>query len=60
METNNILIVEDDRLLCEAVSDYFTAKGWQTDEAYDGETALEMAEGARRAAGTLCRGRRTW
>lgn len=38
-----MLIVEDDRLLCEAVSDYFTAKGWQTAEAYDGETALEMA-----------------
>lgn len=31
-----MLIVEDDRLLCEAVSDYFTAKGWQTAEAYDG------------------------
>ena len=25
-----LLIVEDDRLLAEAVSDYFTAKGWKT------------------------------
>ena len=38
-----ILIVEDDCLLAEAVSDYFSAKGWQTEEAHDGNSALEMA-----------------
>ena len=36
-----LLIVEDDRLLAEAVSDYFENKGWDTVTAYDGETALE-------------------
>lgn len=39
-----LLIVEDDRLLAEAVSDYFSAKGWKTDIAYDGESGLEKAE----------------
>ena len=39
-----LLIVEDDRLLAEAVSDYFTGKGWKTDVVYDGETAVETAE----------------
>lgn len=38
-----LLIVEDDRLLAEAVSDYFENKGWDTVTAYDGETALETA-----------------
>ena len=38
-----ILIVEDDRLLAEAVNDYFSAKGWQAEEAHDGNSALEMA-----------------
>lgn len=38
-----ILIVEDDRLLAEAVNDYFSAKGWQVEEAHDGNSALEMA-----------------
>lgn len=41
-----ILIVEDDCLLAEAVSDYFSAKGWQTEEAHDGNSALEMAASA--------------
>lgn len=36
-----LLIVEDDRLLAEAVSDYFEGKGWRTDIARDGESALE-------------------
>ena len=39
-----LLIAEDDRLLAEAVSDYFTAKGWSTECVYDGITALEKAE----------------
>ena len=40
----NLLVVEDDLLLAEAVNDYFTGKGWNVREAHDGETALEMAE----------------
>ena len=40
----NLLVVEDDLLLAEAVNDYFTGKGWRVLEAHDGETALEMAE----------------
>ena len=39
-----ILIVEDDRLLAEAVSDYFTGKGWKTDVVYDGDSAVEPVE----------------
>ena len=39
-----LLIVEDDRLLAEAVSDYFTGKGWETDVVYDGDSAVEKAE----------------
>lgn len=39
-----ILIVEDDRLLAEAVSDYFAGKGWTTDVVFDGNSALEKAE----------------
>ena len=39
-----ILIVEDDRLLAEAVSDYFTGKGWKTDVVYDGDSAVETVE----------------
>ena len=39
-----ILIVEDDRLLAEAVSDYFTGTGWKTDVVYDGDSAVETVE----------------
>lgn len=38
-----LLIVEDDRLLAEAVSDYFTAKGWKTKVVYNGKDAVEKA-----------------
>ena len=38
-----LLIVEDDRLLAEAVSDYFTAKGWKTKTVYNGKDAVEKA-----------------
>lgn len=38
-----LLIVEDDRLLAEAVSDYFTGKGWKTKAVYDGTNAVEKA-----------------
>ena len=36
-----ILIVEDDLLLAEAVSDYFEGKGWETEQVHDGVTAVE-------------------
>lgn len=39
-----MLIVEDDRLLAEAISDYFAVKGWNTEIVYDGESALEKTE----------------
>lgn len=37
-----LLIVEDDRLLSEAVGDYFFSKGWEIHRAGDGEKALQM------------------
>ena len=39
-----ILIVEDDLLLGEAIQDYFKSKGWNTTVATDGEMALELFE----------------
>lgn len=39
-----ILIVEDDLLLSEAVSDYFESKGWKTDQVHDGVSAVEKTE----------------
>ena len=39
-----ILIVEDDLLLGEAIQDYFKSKGWNTTVATDGEMALEFFE----------------
>lgn len=38
-----LLIVEDDRLLAEAVSDYFAGKGWKSRTVYNGEDAVEKA-----------------
>lgn len=38
-----ILIVEDDMLLAEAICDFFTIKGWQTEAVHDGQKALERA-----------------
>ncbi|MBS6395683.1 MAG: response regulator transcription factor [Clostridiales bacterium] len=40
----NVLIVEDDRLLLEAVADYFGSKGWEVTAADDGEQAMELLE----------------
>ena len=40
----NLLIVEDDALLAEAIHDYFYSKGWKVDIAEDGEAALEIFE----------------
>ncbi len=40
----DILIVEDDLLLGEAIQDYFKSKGWNTNVAIDGEVALELFE----------------
>ena len=39
-----ILIVEDDLLLGEAIQDYFKSKGWNTTVATDGEMAQEYFE----------------
>lgn len=39
-----LLVVEDDMLLAEVISDYFTSKEWQVVIASDGETALEIVE----------------
>ena len=38
-----LLIVEDDRLLAEAVSDYFSAMGGKTNIVYNGKDAVEKA-----------------
>ena len=38
----HLLIVEDDPLLAEAVSDYFSSKSWNVTIASDGEKALEL------------------
>ena len=37
-----LLIVEDDALMAEAVSDYFTAKGWEVSVRENGILALEL------------------
>lgn len=37
-----LLIAEDDPLMQEAIADYFTGKGWQTQTARNGEEALEL------------------
>ena len=39
-----LLIVEDDRLIAEATSDYFTGKGWHVETTGDGIQALELLE----------------
>lgn len=39
-----LLVVEDDILLAEVISDYFTSKEWQVEVVTDGETALELVE----------------
>lgn len=42
--TMDLLIVEDDLLLAEAVNDYFSLKGWHVQEVHDGDAALEMVK----------------
>lgn len=37
-----LLVVEDDSLMQEAVTDYFTGKGWDVKTACNGEEALEL------------------
>ena len=45
METSlNLLVVEDDALLAEAIGDYFSSKGWKTDVVMDGMQALDWFE----------------
>lgn len=39
-----LLIVEDDRLLAEAASDYFVGKGWSVETTEDGTRALELLD----------------
>jgi len=39
-----ILIIEDERLLADSLKSLLTAKGFEVDLAYDGETGLEYAE----------------
>ena len=39
-----LLIVEDDLLLAEAVSDYFQGKGWETESVPEGTEAVRKAE----------------
>ncbi len=38
----HLLIVEDDPLLAEAISDYFSSKSWDVSIAFDGESAMEL------------------
>lgn len=45
METSlNLLVVEDDALLAEAIGDYFSSKGWKTDVIMNGMQALDWFE----------------
>ena len=39
-----LLIVEDDLLISEAASDYFSCKGWEVETAGDGLQALELVK----------------
>ncbi len=39
-----LLIVEDDHLMQEVISDYFSSKGWKVQTADDGNRALEILE----------------
>lgn len=39
-----LLIVEDDRLISEAVADYFTSKGWNVETTEEGIRALELVK----------------
>ncbi len=39
-----LLIVEDDLLISEAASDYFSSKGWDVEKAGDGFKALELVK----------------
>lgn len=41
--TNNILIIDDDRDLCELLTDYLSGEGYETDCAYDGAEGLSKA-----------------
>lgn len=40
--TQKLLVVEDDPLMQEAITDYFTSKSWQVQAAANGEEALEL------------------
>ena len=38
-----ILLIEDEKLLCDTLKDLLTAKGFQVEAVYDGETGAEYA-----------------
>jgi len=40
---NKVLIIDDDEELCDLVSEYLTAEGFETTAVHDGETGLESA-----------------
>ena len=42
--TNNVLIVDDEKMIRDAVSAYFTRMGWRTFEADNGQDALALFE----------------
>ena len=39
-----ILLIEDEKLLAESLKTFLTAKGFQVEAVYDGETGAEYAE----------------
>ena len=42
--THNVLIVDDEKMIRDAVSAYFTRMGWRTFEADNGQDALALFE----------------
>lgn len=40
---NRLLLIDDDRELCQLLHEYLTAEGFEVDTAHDGEQALECA-----------------
>jgi diguanylate cyclase (GGDEF)-like protein len=53
MEQLRILVVEDDPKTSQLLNLYLTEAGYQVEQAYDGETALEMAKALKPFAITL-------
>lgn len=51
--TNTVLVVDDDKNICELVRLYLTKEGYNTACAYDGKRALEMVEELKPSAVVL-------